>query len=113
MAVRQPEPGPPVHAARGYHCTGRPVATYLTEQKFVASYSRTGNPYDNALVQSGWVTRRTDLPPGQAVFAELVEARAEVEYYLGTCYNTQRLHLAIGYRTPNQFEHQRAPPNQP
>lgn len=110
VAVRQPAAGLLVHADRGCQCTSRPFTTYLTGQKFVASCSRTGN-YDNALVESGWSTLKTELLPGQAVFADLAEARAEVEYYLGTYYNTQRLHSAIGYRTPTQFEQLPKPPN--
>lgn len=113
VAVRQPAAGLLVHADRGCQYTSRPFATYLSAQQFVASCSRTGNPYDNALVESGWSTLNTELLPGQAVFAELTEARAEVEDYLGTCYNTQRLHSAIGYRTPTQFEQQHTHPNQP
>ncbi|MBC7449706.1 MAG: IS3 family transposase, partial [Hymenobacteraceae bacterium] len=112
VAVRQPAAGLLVHADRGCQYTSRPFAKYLTEHKFIASCSRTGNPYDNALVESGWSTLKTELLPRQAVFADLAEARAEVEYYLGTYYNTQRLHSAIGYRTPTQFEQLPSPPNQ-
>lgn len=104
VAVRRPPAGLLVHADRGSQYTSRPFTAYLTQQHFVASCSRTGNPYDNALVESGWSTLKTELLPGQAVFTDLTEARAEVEYYLGTYYNTQRLHSAIGYRTPLQFE---------
>ena len=75
-----------VHADRGCQYTSRPFSKYLTEQQFVASCSRTGNPYDNALVESGWSTLKTELLPGQAVFADLAEARAKAEYYLGTYY---------------------------
>lgn len=113
VAVRQPAEGLLVHADRGCQYTSRPCTRYLTAQKFVASCSRTGNPYDNALVESGWSTLKTELLPGQAVFADLAEARAEVEYYLGTYYNTQRIHSAIGYRTPTQFEQIPTHPNQP
>ncbi len=54
--------------------------------------------------------RITTRPGG---LCDLAEARAEVEYYLGTYYNTQRLHSAIGYRTPAQFEQLPSSLNQP
>lgn len=95
VAVRQPAEGLLVHADRGCQYTSHAFTKYLTEQKFVASCSRTGNPYDNALVESGWSTLKTELLPHQAAFADLAEATTEIEYYLGTYYNTQRLHSAI------------------
>ena len=59
------------------------------------------------------VLSKTELLPQQAVFADLAEATAEVEYYLGTYYNTQRLHSALNYLTPTQFEQHAQTPNQP
>ena len=86
VAVRQPEPGLLVHADRGGQYTSHAFTDYLTDQKFVASCSRTGNPYDNALVESGWSTLKTELLPQQAVFEDLRQATEEVEYYVGTYY---------------------------
>ena len=53
VAVRQPEAGLLVHADCGCQYTSRSFPHYLAEHKFVVSCSRTGNPYDNALVESG------------------------------------------------------------
>ncbi len=98
--------------AAPWPCASHAFTQYLTEQKFVASCSRTGNPYDNALVESGWSTLKPELLPQQAVFEDVQLAREEIEYYLGTYYNSLRLHSAIGYRTPTQFEQQFTPPTQ-
>ncbi len=113
VAVRQPAEGLLVHADRGCQYISHAFTDYLADAKFVASCSRTGNPYDNALVESGWSTLKTELLPHNAVFEDVQQAREEVEYYLGTYYNTLRLHSAIGYLTPTQFEHQPTTPNQP
>ena len=71
----------------------------------LASFSRHGNPYDNAQAEAGWNTLKTELLPGGSPFASLEEARLEVAYYLDTYFNLDRRHSALGYRSPHQFEH--------
>ena len=60
VAVRPPAAGLLVHADRGSQYTSHAFGDYLRDRQFVASCSRTGNPYDNALVESGWSTRRCE-----------------------------------------------------
>lgn len=70
----------------------------------LASYSRPGNPYDNAQAEAGWSTLKTELIPNGGAFARLEEARLEVAYYLDTYFNLDRRHSALGYRSPHQVE---------
>jgi len=104
VAVRQPPAGLLVHADRGSQYTSHAFASLLARQGCVASLSRPGNPYDNALAESGWATLKTELLPGQACFADLSEARLELATYLDDYYNTQRLHSALAYQTPLEVE---------
>jgi len=69
------------------------------------SFSRPGNPYDNAQAEAGWSTLKTELLPGNAPFASLEEARLEIAWYLDVYFNLDRRHSALGYRSPHQFEH--------
>ena len=82
------------------------VQNYLTTSRTqaIASRSRPGNPYDNALAESGWSTLKTELLPRGACFADLEEARLELAEYLDHYDNTQRLHAALGYCTPLEVE---------
>lgn len=73
--------------------------TRIEKAQALASYSRPGNPYDNA---QG--TLKTQLLPHGGAFASLEEARLEVAYYLDTYFNLDRRHSALGYRSPHQFE---------
>jgi len=50
----------------------------LDQTKAIASLSRPGNPYDNALAESGWATLKTEPLPRGACFANLDEARLEL-----------------------------------
>ena len=73
------------------------------------SFSRPGNPYDNALpdttqAEAGWSTLKTELSPPGTVFACLEEARLEVAHYPDTYFNLDRRHSALDYRSPHQFE---------
>ncbi|WP_394333378.1 integrase core domain-containing protein [Hymenobacter actinosclerus] len=70
----------------------------------MSSFSRPGNPYDNAQAEAGWSTLKTELLPHGTVFANLEEARLEVTHYLDTYFNLDRRHSALGYRLPQQFE---------
>jgi transposase InsO family protein len=104
VAVCQPPPGLLVHADRGSQYTSDAFTALLDRTQAIASLSRPGNPYDNALAESGWSTLKTELLPRGACFADLQEARLELAEYLDHYYNTQRLHSALGYCTPLEIE---------
>jgi len=104
VAVCQPPPGLLVHADRGSQYTSDAFTQLLDRTQAIASLSRPGNPYDNALAESGWSTLKTELLPRGACFADLEEARLELAEYLDHYYNTQRLHAALGYCTPLEVE---------
>jgi len=70
----------------------------------IASLIRPGNPYDNALAESGRSTLKTELLSRGACFAGLEEARLELAEYLDHHHNTQRRHSALGYCTPLKIE---------
>ncbi|GAB3639290.1 hypothetical protein GCM10027422_48810 [Hymenobacter arcticus] len=93
-----------VHADRGSQYTSDAFTALLDRTQAIASLGRPGNPYDNALAESGWSTLKTELLPRGACFADLEEARLELADYLDHYYNTQRLHSALGYCTPLEIE---------
>jgi putative transposase len=76
----------------------------IEKAQTLASYSQSGNPYDNAQAEAGWSTLKTELLPNGGAVASLEEARLEVAYYLGAYFNLDRWHSALGYRSPHQFE---------
>ena len=79
--------------------------TCIAKALALASFSRPGNPYDNAQAEAGWRTLKTELLPHGGAFATLEEAQLEVAYYLHTYFNLDRRHAALSYRSPHQFEH--------
>ena len=76
----------------------------IARAQAVPSFSRPGNPYDNAQAEADWSTLKTELLPQGGAFANLEEARLEVAHYLDTYFNLDRHHSALGYRSPHQFE---------
>ena len=104
LTLRQPAPGLIVHADRGSQYTSAACRAHIDRAGAVPSFSRPGNPYDNAQAEAGWSTLKTELLPGSTAFASLEEARLEVAHYLDTYFNLDRRHSALGYRSPHQFE---------
>jgi putative transposase len=70
----------------------------------LASYSRPGNPCDNAQAAAGGRTLKIGLLPPGGAFASPEEAHLEVAYYLDTYLHLDWWHAALGYRSPHQFE---------
>jgi transposase InsO family protein len=105
LTLRQPAPGLIVHADRGSQYTSAACRARIEKAGALPSFSRPGNPYDNAQAEAGWSTLKTELLPGGCPFASLEEARLEVAHYLDTYFNLDRRHSALGYRSPHQFEH--------
>jgi len=65
--------------------------------------SRKGNPYDNAFCESFMKTLKYDEVHRQE-YRDLAEARASIEHFLERVYNQKRLHSALGYAAPVDFE---------
>ena len=104
LTLRQPASGLIVHADRGTQYTSAACRARIAQAGALSSFSRPGNPYDNAQAEAGWSTLKTELLPHSTAFASLEEARLEVAHYLDTYFNLDRRHSALGYRSPHQFE---------
>jgi len=109
LTLRQPAPGLIIHADRSGQYTSVACRARIAQAGTVPSFSRPGNPYDNAQAKAGWITLKTELLPNSGLFASLEEARLEVAHYLDTYFNPDRLHSALGYRSPHQFEQEMKP----
>ena len=110
LPLRQPASGLVIHADRGSRYTGAACRARVAQAGAVPSFSRPGNPYDNALpgttqAEAGWSTLKTELLPHGTAFASLEAARLEVAHYPDTYFNLDRRHSALGYSPPHQFEH--------
>jgi putative transposase len=67
------------------------------------SMSRSGNPYDNAACESFMKTLKYEEVYRQD-YRDLAEARSSIEQFIEKIYNGKRLHSALGYRPPVEFE---------
>jgi putative transposase len=100
---RRPAPGLIHHSDRGSQYASRDYQQLLTDHGLIASMSRKGNCWDNAPMESFFHSLKTELVYG-AVFRTHAQARREVFEYIEVWYNRQRLHSALGYLTPVQYE---------
>ena len=65
--------------------------------------SRPGNPYDNAKAESFMKTLKTEEVDAKA-YLDLDDARRKIGAFIETVYNPKRLHSALGYKPPVEFE---------
>jgi transposase InsO family protein len=103
LAQRQPAPGVIHHSDQGALYTSGAYQKMLAQQGLVASMSRKGNCYDNAVVESFFSTLKNELVHDQD-YPTREEARAAVFEFIEVFYNRQRLHQSLGYVSPVQFE---------
>jgi putative transposase len=100
---RQPPPGVVVHNDQGVQYASLEFTAVLDANRMVASMSRPANPYDNAACESFMKTlKQEEIYCNQ--YADFNELSAHLEEFIDTYYNRQRLHSALGYRTPEEFE---------
>ena len=99
---RCPAPGLLHHSDRGVQYASGAYRALLAQLKIVPSMSRAANPYDNAFAESFMATFKTEC--FEETPATHVEARLKVFDYLETFYNPRRLHSALGYKSPVEFE---------
>ncbi len=97
------------HSDRGIqYCSGAYVDV-LHQYGIGISMSRPGCPYDNAKAESFIKTLKTEQIDGR-VYATIAEARIDIASFLDCTYNQHRLHSALQYRSPVEFEGTRSAP---
>ena len=102
---RQPPSNLIFHSDRGVQYASADYRRALAQSGLVASMSRRGNCYDNAAMESFWSTLKLELVYRRN-FANRAQARQEIFDYIETFYNRQRIHSALAYLSPVDFETQ-------
>jgi transposase InsO family protein len=104
LSARRPAPGSLIHHSdRGVQYAYDDYTALLTAHDIRASMSRIGNPYDNAKAESFMKTLKQEEVDGRA-YRDVVDARASIGAFIERVYNSQRLHSALGYRPPAEYE---------
>ncbi len=102
---RRPARGCLHHSDRGSQYASADYRQLLTTNGLTASMSRAGNCYDNAAMESFWGKLKTELVYRHN-FATRQEARLAIFEYVEVFYNRVRLHSALGFMSPVDFEQQ-------
>jgi putative transposase len=106
IQARRPEPGTLVHHSdRGVQYACSDYTDILNDHGIRTSMSRVANPYDNAKAESFMKTFKTEEVDG-CLYRDATHARRNVGSFLEDVYNCQRLHSALDYRSPVEFEAQ-------
>jgi len=96
------------HSDRGCQYTSDAYQATLQTLGIECSMSRTGNCYDNAVMERFFWSLKHEWTNHES-FENLEAARLSVFKYIETFYNALRLHQTLGYQSPNQFEADHAP----
>jgi putative transposase len=91
------------HSDRGVQYASKEYTDMLKEHGVRISMSRSGNPYDNAKCESFMKTLKYEEVYRQE-YRDLADARASIQRFIEKTYNARRLHSALGYLPPIEFE---------
>ena len=97
------------HSDRGIQYASKDYTDLLKEYGVAVSMSRKGNPYDNATCESFLKTLKYDKAYRQE-YRGLGEVLDSIGGYIERVHNERRLHSALGYRPPSEFERMLALP---
>jgi putative transposase len=112
IADRQPPPGVVHHSDRGIQYASGAYVAVLRKHNMIASMSRPANPYDNASCESFMKTlKREEIYANE--YRDLKHLRENVAAFLESYYNKVRLHSALGYMPPEEFEQAASSPASP
>jgi transposase InsO family protein len=103
MALRRRCPGAGLmhHSDRGSTYTSEDYANVLKNNGIICSMSRKGNCYDNAVVESFFKTLKAELGEG---FDNHGQAKQQLFDYIEVFYNQKRIHSALDYVSPAEYE---------
>jgi putative transposase len=100
---RNPPPGVIHHSDQGVQYAADDYVDTLLFHGFQISMSRKGNPYDNAVAESFIKTLKTE-EVYLWEYRTLEDVEKRLPYFIEQVYNRKRLHSALGYRPPDEFE---------
>lgn len=103
ISRRQPPPGVVHHSDQGTQYASAEYIAILQSHQMTPSMSRPANPYDNAACESFMKTLKQEEIYCNR-YADFSELNGHLEEFIDTYYNRLRLHSALGYRTPEEFE---------
>jgi len=103
LVRRRPRPGLVHHSDRGAQYAARDYTALLQQYGIRISMSRLATPYDNAQAESFIKTLKYE-EVYRTEYRDLEEAKALIGQFLEKVYNQRRLHSALGYRPPLEFE---------
>jgi putative transposase len=103
LIERQPELGLVHHSDRGVQYASQDYTEMLKQHKATISMSRKGNPYDNAACESFMKTLKYE-EVYRNEYRDFHDAHASIGEFLERVYNRKRLHSALGYLPPAEFE---------
>ena len=92
-----------IHSDLGSQYTSQAFEDYVTEKKMLHSFSRKGNPYDNACIESFHAVLKKE-EVYTSVYYDFEEAQKAIFEYIESWYNRKRIHESLNYMTPQEKE---------